>query len=279
MIPVCASNKIKKYKNYKSLDGNILLTRDSQNNLRWLPRTCNHMAFDLAEGKQTSSSTNVLCQICPYHGRKFEYLYVNSQSLSEIGGVIFYDNCSPNEKWGEYMQEVNSNNWRSFKVKGYYKHLLANLVDYEHFGQLHKKVGGVGLSLPNYEEGKTRDSLSITWTSQFSARPAESEVELFKEEFTVVSKVPFLRNAGRLVNLISVNIVVPSFNEEKCTLLTNFYFDEYFYNTSPVIRFWANRIVDILVWEDKWVLENLRIGKNTPSLEHENNPLILSIYK
>ena len=280
MIPICLEKEIKSNKVFCTPDGNLLLTRDSQNNLRSLLRTCPHMGFDLKYGNQDTLplvsgklKTKVedrLCQRCPYHGWNFEYNYAEQDNLLVYQGVVFYDNGDVNPNWVKWLSELTPTKWRKFDIKCNWKHLLCNLIDFQHFENLHQNSGGKGLGKSSiiYHQD---NYMQVSWETKYT-RPMSSEVWLFKDEYTVVSRVPF--GDAYLTN---ISLVVPQQNNQT-TLLTNFFFDSDFYNTSPVMRWWANRIVDLLALEDKWVLERLRINNNKPQLLGETNPLILEIY-
>ena len=43
------------------------------------------------------------------------------------------------------------------------------------------------------------------------------------------------------------------------------------------MRFWSNRIIDLLVWEDQQMLQHIKDVK--PRLEFENNPLIKKVFE
>jgi phenylpropionate dioxygenase-like ring-hydroxylating dioxygenase large terminal subunit len=271
MIPICLEKEVKLNKVFCTPDGNLLLTRDSENNIRSLLRTCPHMGFDLKYGeKKSSGGTNVLCQRCPYHGWSFEYNYAEQDNLLVHQGVVFYDNGNVNPEWIKWLSELTPTKWRKFNIKCNWKHLLSNICDHSHFSSLHQGSGGRGLG--NSKIIYHQDNyMQVSWETKYT-RPMSSEVWLFKEEYTVVSRVPF----GDTY-LTNISLVVPQQNNQT-TLLTNFFFDSDFYNTSPVMRWWANRVVDLLALEDKWVLERLRIDNNKPQLLRETNPLILEIY-
>jgi phenylpropionate dioxygenase-like ring-hydroxylating dioxygenase large terminal subunit len=266
MIPICLEKEIKQNKTFCTPDGNFLLTRDSQNNLRSLSRTCPHMGFDLARGDLENN-----CQHCPYHGWDFEYGYAEQDNILVYQGVVFYDDGVVDPDWVRWVSELSSQHWRRFSINCHWKHLLCNLVDHLHFGSLHQNSGGKGLGSSKIIYHKD-NYVQVTWQTNYN-RPMSSEVWLFKEDYTVVSRVPFGDSY-----LTNVSLVVPKTNSQT-ELLTNFFFDSDFYNTSPVMRWWANRIVDLLALEDKWVLERLRLGDGKPQLTGETNPLILEIYK
>jgi phenylpropionate dioxygenase-like ring-hydroxylating dioxygenase large terminal subunit len=279
MIPICLHKEIKQNKVFCTPDGNLLLTRDSQNNLRSLSRTCPHMGFDLAYGNQDTlplvsgklktKIEDKLCLHCPYHGWNFEYNYAEQDNILAYQGVVFFDDVVDPD-WVRWVSELSPQHWRRFKINCHWKHLLCNLVDFQHFSFTHQNSGGKGLGISKITYHKN-NYIQVVWQTNYN-RPMSSEVWLFKDDYTVVSRVPFGDSY-----LTNVSMVVPKPNSQT-ELLTNFFFDSYFYNTSPVMRWWANRIVDLLALEDKWVLEHLRLGSEKPQLLGETNPLILEIY-
>jgi phenylpropionate dioxygenase-like ring-hydroxylating dioxygenase large terminal subunit len=185
--------------------------------------------------------------------------------------LFFYDDGAVDPDWVRWVSELSPRHWRRFKINCHWKHLLSNLCDAAHFSQIHGGSGGKGLKSHKITYHKN-NYIQVIWQTNYN-RPMSSEVWLFKDDYTVVSRVPFGDSY-----LTNVSMVVPKPNNQT-ELLTNFFFDSYFYNTSPVMRWWANRIVDLLALEDKLVLERLRLNSNNPQLLGETNPLILEIYK
>jgi phenylpropionate dioxygenase-like ring-hydroxylating dioxygenase large terminal subunit len=278
MIPICLHKEIKQNKVFCTPDGNLLLTRDSQNNLRSLSRTCPHMGFDLAYGNQNTlplvseklktKIEDKLCQHCPYHGWNLEYNYAEQDNILVYQGVVFYDD-GVDPDWVRWISELSPQHWRRFKINCHWKHLLSNLVDTKHFHIVHGFTGGAGLSDPQIEY-QTNNYVRSVWKSNFK-RTVTSEVFAFPEEKTVVVRAPFGDTC-----LTSISLVIDNKDGTSC-LLSNFFFDSDFYNTSLWMRFLVNRVVDFLVFEDKKILE--KIKTDTPLLQGENNLVIRNIYE
>lgn len=203
---------------------------------------------------------------CSYHGWNFCADYAESQGYFEYAGVVWRDE---RELFPiELLSSLQPDKWRQFRIKTNWRHLLSNLCDYSHFHVVHRSLGGKGLSKPTTNfigDGK----IEIVWESDFN-RPTTSEVSLFVDCRGMVSRVPFF---DTWLNNISFVIEV---SDSESMLLTNHWFEKEYYDTNPWIRFWTNRIVDLLVYEDKKVLE--KIPPQKPQLQGETNPLIKLVY-
>lgn len=260
MKPLCLTKQVRKEKVLTS--GNILLTRDNENYLRSMERYCPHLGYDLSGVNPCNSKVQ-----CPYHGYYLELDYAESNAIFEYAGIVWLDDTS--QLPVSLLSNLNSDKWRSFKIKTNWRHLLSNLCDFSHFDYLHASLGGRGLSKPSIKT-ISKNTIEITWKSSIN-RPATSEVQLFLDCQGMVSRVPFFDSY-----LNNVSFVV-SLDDNTSVLLTNFWFEKEYYDENPWLRFWTNRIVDLLVYEDKKVLE--KIPNQKPKLQLENNPLILSIYE
>lgn len=263
MKPIALTKQIKQNKTIKH--GNLLLFRDSDNNLRTLPSHCKHLGMSLSGIKPVNNSVT-----CNYHGWSFCADYAEQQGIFEYAGVVWEDVILSEEQGlpTTLLSNLQSDKWRQFKIKTNWRHLLSNLCDYSHFHVVHKSLGGKGLSKPtvNYIG---RGMVDVVWETSLS-RPAISEVQLFLGCRGMVSRVPFF---DTWLNNISFVVEV---NETESLLFTNHWFEKECYAENPWIRFWTNRIVDLLVYEDKKILE--KIPPQKPLLQNEYNPLIKMIY-
>jgi phenylpropionate dioxygenase-like ring-hydroxylating dioxygenase large terminal subunit len=265
MKPIALTKQIKKDRLFNCGDYNFFF--DSENNLRVFPSHCPHLGYKL-EG--LSPVNNELT--CPYHGYSFCANYGEFFNFFEYGGIIWQDSGIYNFDESfiptSLISKLNADKWRSFKIKTNWRHLLSNLVDFSHFSVVHSSLGGRGLSKPRVEYiGK--GLIDVIWESKFN-RPAVSEVNLFLNCRGMVSRVPFF---DTWLNNVSFVVEV---DKENSVLLTNHWFEKEYYDQNPWVRFWTNRIVDLLVYEDKKILE--KIPPNKPLLQKETNPLIKDIY-
>lgn len=263
MIPICLSKQLKYDRSYSYK--NLCLSRDSlTHTIKSLPKYCPHLGYPLDNLQIKNNQVT-----CPYHGWSFCSHYTEELGIFEYGGIVWEENSNLKEDFPvDFLSKVKTENWRSFSIKTNWRHLLSNLCDYSHFHVVHKSLGGKGLSKPLYTP-KNANSIQITWSSKYK-RPLQSEVVLFLESRGMVSTVPFLDT-----HLSNISFVV-EVSESESILLTSFWFEKELYNSNPWIRFWTNRVVDLLVYEDKKILEKIKPQK--PNLYKEQNPLILKIY-
>lgn len=262
LIPLVRSKDIRKKKIYTQ--GENLFTRNRDNEVVYLPRYCSHLGYDLSCGKVKNDKI-----VCPYHSRSFEG---DNSDLLIKKGLVFKDVEKSSILDQEYLisvlkEEYVSSNWHRFVIRCNYKHLLSNLVDFEHLSEVHKYSTGIGLSKPIVESiGPLQ--IKITWSSKFK-RSRSATVSL--QDYSVIITVPFLNT-----ELTSINLVCPVDQETSILYINSFCKDD-FYNTSLVTKFWINLLINILVWEDTRILEKLE--KISPKLSQDSNPLISLIWQ
>lgn len=261
MKPLTLSKQIKTKGNFRC--GNYILFRDSEDNLKYIPHICPHLGYPL-DNLPIEDNKKVTC---PYHGFSICSNYADSINIFEYGGIVWEDVAD--NKPIDLLANLKSRHWRSFPINTNWQHLLSNLCDYRHFDKIHLSLGAKGLYDPQFTYSED-NKLEVLWKSKLGdLRPKTAELYLFLDNRGVVNRVPFLNT---YLNNISFVVEV---DDENSILLTNFWFEEEGLNNNLLLRFFVNRISEILVYEDRKILEKIKIK---PKLEFENNPLIHKIY-
>lgn len=270
MKPICLSRKIRKEKIYDS--GDLYLTRDGSNNIRVIPKTCPHLGFDLGKAKLKDGGLQVQC---PYHNYSFSTLDPSCINVFDYQGLI-WDYSASDSSWFEIetslIDKVDPSQWRGFKFKTNYKNLLANTLDFEHLTAVHKWSTGIGLKDTYIVFSNESRTLNLKWDS-FIPRNDTVKARLFKQSNLAVLEAPFNDDT-----LTTLSFAIPSFdNDQESILLINHFFNKPENRANNWLRFWTNRVVDWLVWEDQKILKH--INTNKPSLKGCANPLIWEIYE
>lgn len=276
MKQICLSKQVKAGKKFQATE-NLWLTRNSKQQIVEIPKECPHLGLDLIES-QARLMPN--CIICPYHKRHISYEPTN---LIEYLGVVFSQNRDVSESQiddlpfsspFEFSQPlfIRSNTWRSFEFQTNWRNLVVNVLDYEHVAAIHNRTIGFLLSNPIREvDVDDHNHLQVKWSTKSKLKSNEVDIWLNLDKKMVLLKVPFQDTF-----LYSLNLVVPT-GESQSRLLLNSWFEREELNHNLWMRFWSNRIIDLLVWEDQQMLKHVKTTK--PKLEFENNPLIKKVFE
>jgi len=271
MQQICLSKQVKVGKKFQATE-NLWLTRNARYQIVEIPRECPHLGLDLIEA-QAKLMPN--CLICPYHKRHIPYTPTN---LVEYQGVVFSQNSSVSASqiydlpFVSQPLFIKSEVWRSFEFQTNWRNLVANVLDYEHVAAIHNRTIGFLLSNPIREvDVNDPNHLQVKWSTKSKLKSNEVDIWLNLDKKMVLLKVPFQDTF-----LYSLNLVV-AVSENKSRLLLNSWFEREELNHNLWMRFWSNRIIDLLVREDQQVLCHVKGFK--PKLEFENNPLIKRVFK